>query len=41
MAVSLRLPDDISARLNELAQLTGRSRASTLEEVEKRLGLAD
>lgn len=75
MAVSLRLPDDISARLNELAQLTGRSktfymieairehlddledlylaeqrlidaragrsRASTLEEVEQRLGLAD
>lgn len=26
MAVSLRLPDDISHRLNDLAQLTGRSK---------------
>ena len=75
MAVSLRLPDDISSRLNSLAERTGRSKtfymieairehlddledlyiaeqrmveiragrsqASTLEEVERRLGLAD
>lgn len=75
MAVSLRLPDDISSRLNDLAQRTGRSKTFymieairehlddledlyvaeqrlieiragrsqtyTLEEVEKRLGLAD
>lgn len=26
MTVSLRLPDDISRRLNDLAQLTGRSK---------------
>lgn len=75
MAVSLRLPDDISSRLNDLAQRTGRSKTfymieairehlddledlylaeqrlieiragrsqtHTLDEVEKRLGLAD
>jgi RHH-type rel operon transcriptional repressor/antitoxin RelB len=26
MAVSLRLPEDISSRLNDLAQITGRSK---------------
>ena len=74
-AVSVRLPDDVSARLHDLAQLTGRcktfyiveairehlddledlfiaekrlieiragrSKTHTLEEVERKLGLAD
>ncbi len=41
MAVSLRLPDDISSRLQNLAKLTGRSKTYSLEEVERDLGLAD
>ena len=31
-AVSIRLPDDVSARLQDLAQLTGRSKTSYMIE---------
>ncbi len=34
-SVSLRLPDEISNRLKHLAELTGRSKTYSLEEVQR------